>query len=86
MHENSHKLRVYTDLLYAITELKSCQWRSLQKGHCKKSPALNLNRLNRAGSIGVLKSTNDLLDFLNGHKGKKKSATPRLYNILKHAR
>ncbi len=32
---------------------------------------MTLNRLNLIGSTGVLKSTNDLLDFLNEHKDKE---------------
>jgi cytochrome c-type biogenesis protein CcmH/NrfG len=65
MHENTHKLRVYTDLLNAITELNLAGGDSYKMDIAKKNLALTLNRLNLVGSIGVLKSINDLLDFLN---------------------
>ncbi len=47
----------------------------------KKNLAITLNRLNLVGSSGVLKSTSDLLDFLNEHKDKDYD-TLRLHNIL----
>ncbi|PKL69569.1 MAG: hypothetical protein CVV30_08430 [Methanomicrobiales archaeon HGW-Methanomicrobiales-1] len=81
MHENSHKLRVYTDLLNAITELDLAGGDPYKKDIAKKSLALTLNRLNLIGSTGVLKSTNELLDFLNEHKDKEYD-TLRLHNIL----
>jgi hypothetical protein len=81
MHENSHKLRVYTDLLNAITELNLAGGDSYKTDIAKKNLALTLNRLNLIGSSGVLKSTNDLLDFLNEHKDKEFD-TLRLHNIL----
>jgi len=37
----------------------------------KKNLALTLNRLNLLGSSGVLKSTSDLLDFLNEYKDRE---------------
>ena len=81
MHENTHKLRVYTDLLNAITELNLSGGDSYKMDIAKKNLALTLNRLNLVGSIGVLKSTNDLLDFLNEHRDKEFD-TLRLHNIL----
>jgi hypothetical protein len=81
MHENTHKLRVYTDLLNAITELNLAGGDSYKMDIAKKNLALTLNRLNLVGSIGVLKSTNDLLDFLNEHRDKEFD-TLRLHNIL----
>jgi hypothetical protein len=81
MHENTHKLRVYTDLLNAITELNLAGGDSYKTDIAKKNLALTLNRLNLIGSSGVLKSTNDLLDFLNEHKDKEFD-TLRLHNIL----
>ena len=81
MHENTHKLRVYTDLLNSITELNLSGGDSYKMDIAKKNLALTLNRLNLVGSIGVLKSTNDLLDFLNEHRDKEFD-TLRLHNIL----
>jgi hypothetical protein len=81
MHENTHKLRVYTDLLNAITELNLAGGDSYKMDIAKKNLALTLNRLNLVGSIGVLKSINDLLDFLNEHRDKEFD-TLRLHNIL----
>jgi hypothetical protein len=42
---------------------------------------MTLNRLNLLGSSGVLKSTSDLLDFLNEYKEREYDAL-RLHNIL----
>ena len=81
MHENTHKLRVYTDLLNAITELNLAGGDPYKMDIAKKSLAMTLNRLNLVGSTGVLKSTSDLLDFLNEHKDKEYDAL-RLHNIL----
>ena len=81
MHENTHKLRVYTDLLNAITELNLSGGDPYKTDIAKKNLAMTLNRLNLVGSSGVLKSTNDLLDFLNEHKDKEYD-TLRLHNIL----
>jgi hypothetical protein len=80
-HESTHKLRVYTDLLNAITELNLARGDAYKMDIAKKNLALTLNRLNLIGSTGVLKSTNDLLDFLNEHKDKDYD-TLRLHNIL----
>ena len=81
MHESTHKLRVYTDLLNAITELNLAKGDAYKMDIAKKNLALTLNRLNLIGSSGVLKSTNDLLDFLNEHKDKDYDNL-RLHNIL----
>jgi hypothetical protein len=81
MYENTHKIRVYSDLLNAITGLNLAGGDSYKMDIAKKNLALTLNRLNLIGSIGVLKSTNDLLDFLNEHKDKEFD-TLRLHNIL----
>jgi len=81
MHESTHKLKVYTDLLNAITELNLAGGDPYKMDVAKKNLALTLNRLNLVGSTGVLRSTNDLLDFLNEHKDKDYD-TLRLHNIL----
>jgi len=81
MQENTHRLRVYTDLLNAITDLNLSGGDPYKMDIAKKNLALTLNRLNLVGSIGVLKSTNDLLDFLNEHRDKEFD-TLRLHNIL----
>jgi hypothetical protein len=80
-HESTHKLKVYTDLLNAITELNLAGGDPYKMDIAKKNLAMTLNRLNLIGSTGVLKSTNDLLDFLNEHKDKDYD-TLRLHNIL----
>jgi hypothetical protein len=81
MHENTHKLKVYTELLNAITELNLAGGDPYKMDVAKKNLAMTLNRLNLVGSSGVLKCTNDLLDFLNEHKDKDYD-TLRLHNIL----
>ena len=81
MHENTLKFRVYADLLNAITELNLAGGDAYKMDIAKKNLALTLNRLNLIGSSGVLKSVNDLLDFLNEHKDKDFD-TLRLHNIL----
>ena len=81
MHESSYKLKVYTDLLNAITELNLASGDPYKMDIAKKNLAITLNRLNLVGSSGVLKSTSDLLDFLNEHKDKDYD-TLRLHNIL----
>src|SRR5271157_6089296 len=65
MHESSYKLRVYTDLLNAVTEINLAGSDSYKMDIAKKNLALTLNRLNLIASSGVLKSVSDLLDFLN---------------------
>ncbi|MDO9326078.1 MAG: hypothetical protein Q7T80_14100 [Methanoregula sp.] len=79
--ENTHKLKAYTDLLNAITELNLAGGDPYKMDIAKKNLALTLNRLNLVGCTGVLKSTNDLLDFLNEFKDKEYD-TLRLHNIL----
>jgi hypothetical protein len=81
MHESSYKLRVYTDLLNAVTEINLAGNDSYKMDIAKKNLALTLNRLNLIASSGVLKSVSDLLDFLNEHK-EKDFDTLRLHNIL----
>jgi hypothetical protein len=81
MHESSYKLKVYTDLLNAITELNLARGDQYKMDIAKKNLAMTLNRLNLVGSSGMLKSTSDLLDFLNEHKDKDYD-TIRLHNIL----
>jgi hypothetical protein len=81
MHESTHKFKVYSDLLNAITELNLAGGDTYKMDIAKKNLALTLNRLNLIGSTGVLRSTNDLLDFLNEHKDKDYD-TLRLHNIL----
>jgi hypothetical protein len=81
MYDSTHKLKVYTDLLNAITELNLAGGDPYKMDIAKKNLALTLNRLNLVGSTGVLRSTNDLLDFLNEHKDKDYD-TLRLHNIL----
>jgi hypothetical protein len=81
MNESTYKLRVYTDLLNSITELNLATGDSYKLDIAKKNLAMTLNRLNLVGSSGVLKSTNDLLDFLNEYRDKDYD-TLRLHNIL----
>jgi hypothetical protein len=81
MHESSYKLRAYTDLLNAVTEINLAGNDSYKMDIAKKNLALTLNRLNLIASSGVLKSVSDLLDFLNEHK-EKDFDTLRLHNIL----
>ena len=81
MHENSYKLKVYTDLLNAITELNLTGGDPYKMDIAKKNLAITLNRLNLVGSSGVLKSTSDLLDFLNEYRDKDYDPV-RLHNIL----
>ena len=81
MQDSTHKLKVYTDLLNAITELNLAGGDPYKMDIAKKNLAMTLNRLNLVGSTGVLKSTNDLLDFLNEYKDKEFD-TLRLHNIL----
>jgi hypothetical protein len=81
MHENTYKLKVYTDLLNSITDLNLATGDPYKMDIAKKNLAMTLNRLNLVGSSGVLKSTSDLLDFLNEHRDKDYD-TLRLHNIL----
>jgi len=81
MNESTYKLKVYTDLLNSITELNLATGDPYKLDIAKKNLAITLNRLNLVGSSGVLKSTNDLLDFLNEYRDKDYD-TLRLHNIL----
>jgi len=81
MHESSIRFRIYTDLLNAITELNLAGGDSYKVEAAKKNLALTLNRLNLVASTGVLRCTNDLLDFFNEHKDKDYD-TLKLHNIL----
>ena len=81
MQEGSYKLRAYTDLLNAVTEINLAGGDSYKLEIAKKNLALTLNRLNLVASSGVLKGLSDLLDFLNEHKDKEFD-TLRLHNIL----
>jgi len=81
MHESSYKLRVYTDLLNAVTEINLAAGDSYKMDIAKKDLALTLNRLNLIASSGVLKSVNDLLDLFNEAREKDIDAL-RLHNIL----
>lgn len=81
MHENTHKLKVYTDLLNAVTEINLAGDDTYKLEIAKKNLALTLNRLNLVASIGVLRKVNDLLDFFNQYKDKDFDAL-KLHNIL----
>ena len=72
---------VYSELLHAVTELNLAIDDQYKIDRAKKNLAYSVNRLNLIASSGVLKSTNDLLDFLNEHSGKEFDAL-RLHNIL----
>jgi hypothetical protein len=74
-------MQVYSDLLHAVTELNLADNDQYKLDIAKKKLAYTVNRLNLVGSAGVLRSTNDLLDFLNEHMGKDFD-TLRLHNIL----
>ena len=50
MHESSYKLRVYTDLLNAVTEINLAGSDSYKMDIAKKNLALTLNRLNLIAS------------------------------------
>jgi len=81
MHESTIRFKTYTDLLNAITELNLAGGDSYKMEAAKKNLALTLNRLNLVAGTGVLRSTNDLLDFFNEYKDKDYD-TLRLHNIL----
>lgn len=81
MHDNTYKLKAYTDLLNAVTEINLAGTDPYKLDIAKKSLALTVNRLNLIASSGVLKSVNDLLDFFNESKEKEFDAL-RLHNIL----
>jgi hypothetical protein len=79
--ESKYKMLVYSELLHAVTELNLAGDDPYKIDIAKKNLAYSVNRLNLIASSGVLKSTNDLLDFLNEHLGKEFDAL-RLHNIL----
>jgi hypothetical protein len=79
--ESKYKMLVYSELLHAVTELNLAIDDQYKIDRAKKNLAYSVNRLNLIASSGVLKSTNDLLDFLNEHSGKEFDAL-RLHNIL----
>lgn len=79
--EGRYKLKVYSDLLHAVTELNLAGDDPYKLDRAKKDLAFTVNRLNLIASPGVLRSTSDLLDFLNEHLGKDFDAL-RLHNIL----
>jgi hypothetical protein len=79
--ESKYKMLVYSELLHAVTELNLAGADQYKIDIAKKNLAYSVNRLNLVASSGVLKSTNDLLDFLNEHLGKEFDAI-RLHNIL----
>ncbi|MGD1005035.1 MAG: hypothetical protein ABR887_06380 [Methanoregulaceae archaeon] len=81
LSEGRYKMQVYSDLLHAVTELNLADNDQYKLDIAKKKLAYTVNRLNLVGSAGVLRSTNDLLDFLNEHMGKDFD-TLRLHNIL----
>jgi hypothetical protein len=78
---SKYKMLVYSELLHAVTELNLAGDDQYRIDIAKKNLAYSVNRLNLIASSGVLKSTNDLLDFLNEHSGKEFDAL-RLHNIL----
>jgi hypothetical protein len=79
--ESKYKMLVYSELLHAVTELNLAGTDQYKIDIAKKKLAYSVNRLNLIASSGVLKSTNDLLDFLNEHLGTEFD-TIRLHNIL----
>jgi hypothetical protein len=81
MFEGRYKMQVYSDLLHAVTELNLAGDDIYKQEAAKKNLAYTVNRLNLVASPGVLKSTNDLLDYLNEHMGRDFDAL-RLHNIL----
>jgi hypothetical protein len=60
-----YRLKVYEELLHAVTELNVSGADAYKLNAAKKRLAYTLNRLNLVASEGVLKQVNELLDFLN---------------------
>jgi hypothetical protein len=60
-----YRLKVYEELLHAVTELNVSGADAYKLNISKKKLAYTLNRLNLVASEGVLKQVNELLDFLN---------------------
>jgi hypothetical protein len=81
MFDSRYKMQVYSELLHAVTELNLAGSDSYKLDIAKKNLAYTVNRLNLVAGARVLKSTNDLLDFLNEHSGRDFD-TLRLHNIL----
>jgi len=79
--ERKYKMQVYSELLNAVTGLNLAGNDSYKLDIAKRNLAYTVNRLNLVASARVLRSTNDLLDFLNEHMGKDFDAL-RLHNIL----
>lgn len=79
--DEKYKLKVYSDLLHAVTELNLAGDDGYKLDRAKKNLAFTVNRLNLVASPGVLRCTSDLLDFLNEHLGKDFDAL-RLHNVL----
>jgi hypothetical protein len=79
--ESRYKMQAYSDLLNAVTELNLAGNDSYRLDIAKKNLAYTVNRLNLVAGPRVLRSTSDLLDFLNEHAGRDLDAL-RLHNIL----
>jgi hypothetical protein len=60
-----YRLKVYEELLHAVTDLNVSGADAYKLNIAKKKLAFTLNRLNLVASEGVLKQVNELLDFLN---------------------
>lgn len=60
-----YRLKVYEELLHAVTDLNVSAGDVYKLNIAKKKLAYNLNRLNLVAGEGVLKQVNELLDFLN---------------------
>lgn len=60
-----YRLKVYEELLHAVTELNVAGSDAYKLTIAKKRLAYTLNRLNLVAGQEVLKQVNDLLDFLN---------------------
>jgi hypothetical protein len=60
-----YRLKVYEELLHAVTELNVAGDDTYKLNIAKKRLAYTLNRLNLVAGEEVLKQVNELLDFLN---------------------
>jgi hypothetical protein len=60
-----YRLKVYEELLHAVTDLNVSAGDLYKLNIAKKKLAYNLNRLNLVAGEDVLKQVNELLDFLN---------------------
>jgi hypothetical protein len=65
MVRSRYRLKVYEELLHAVTDLNVSGADTYKLNIAKKRLALTLNRLNLVASEAVLKQVNELLDFLN---------------------